>query len=114
MATPPWKSNNTRGPSDEELDRVVQAHEKATKEQRQEEVKRLVADPEVYQHRLDQRGYREYECWVKIQGKWVRKRKINPALAASEAVNEGSIAALRTTLPEENEDALRSLPDRPP
>jgi hypothetical protein len=108
MATPPWKSN-VGGPSDEELNRVVQAHE----EQRRQEVKRLVADPEVYEHRQHERGFREYKFWRKVRGRWTQLTNITKAHTASAAVNEGSIKALRTTLPEDHPNALKGLPDRP-
>jgi hypothetical protein len=108
MATLPWKSN-VGGPTDEELNRVVQAHE----EHRRGEVKRLVADPDVYKWRLGERGYREYKSWYKLRGRWVQLTNITKAHTASAAVNEGSIKALRTTLPADDPRALASLPDRP-
>ena len=93
MATLAWKSN-VGGPSDEELNRVVQAHEegqRSDEEQRREEVKRLVADPEVYDHRLAERGYREYTFWGKGRYRGRRLTNITKAHTASAAVNEGSI-----------------------
>jgi hypothetical protein len=53
--TPPWRNNVVGKPSDAELDRAAQAHVA----QRREEIKNLVANPEVYDHRLKERGWRE-------------------------------------------------------
>ncbi len=115
MASPPWKSN-VGGPSDEELDRVVQAHEderRKDEERRRVAVKKLVADEAVYTWRLEERGYREFTFWGKGRYRGRRFTNITPRHTASAAVNEGSIKALRTTLPKGHEDALGGLPDRP-
>jgi len=115
MASPPWKSN-VGGPSDEELDRVVQAHDDARRkdeERRRKEVKRLVADEEVYVWRLEERGYREFTFWGKGRYRGRRLTNITRRHTASAAVNAGSIKALRTTLPADHQDALKSLPHRP-
>ena len=103
-------------PADDQLDRAVRAHEAAELAevaQRKQIVLRLIADPEVYEHRLAERGAREYDRWYKVRGKWIRMTNTNQAHAASAAVNEGSIKALRTTLPADHPAALTSLPDRP-
>jgi len=115
MASPPWKSN-VGGPSDEELNRIVQAHEEERRkdeERRRVEVKRLVADAEVYDWRLGERRSREYTFWGKGRYRGRRLTNITPRHTASAAVNEGSIKALRTTLPEGHDDALKGLPNRP-
>jgi hypothetical protein len=96
-------------PTDDELNATVAKHE----ETRRTEVKRLLADPEVYDWRLKERRSREYEGWVKIKGRWKRRIILNKAHAGSAAVNEGSIKAIRTTLPKDHEDHLGSLPERP-
>lgn len=109
MATPPWKSVPVGLPDDGTLNAVSAGHTAA----RREEVRRLVADREVYEHRLDMRRAHEYEAWVKIRGKWCRRIILNAKHAGSAAVNEGSVKAIRTTLPEEHPDRLGGLPERP-
>jgi hypothetical protein len=112
----PWHPKIGTLPADDQLDRAVEAH-KAAKlaeiAQRKATLLHLVADPEVYEHRLSERGSREYDSWYKVRGKWVRMTNINRAHTASAAVNAGSIKAIRTTLPADHPDALLSLPDRP-
>jgi len=103
----PWKSNV--GPSDEELDRVVQAYE----EQRRCEVARLVADAEIYDRRLTARGSRVYQFWGRGCYKGRLLTNITKTHTASAAVNEGSIKALRTALPDGDKDRLDSLPEQP-
>jgi hypothetical protein len=112
----PWRPTIGTLPADDQLDRAVEAHKAAKRtevSQRKEALLHLVADPEVYEHRLAERGSREYDRWYKVRGKWVRMTNINKAHTASAAVNEGSVKAIRTTLPADHPDALSSLPDRP-
>jgi len=80
-------------PSDEELNRVVEEDKK----RRGEAIINLLSDPEVYEHRLRERGYREYTFYGKGRYKGKRLTNITPRQTASAAVNQGSIKALTTT-----------------
>ena len=70
-------------------------------------------DAEVYDWRLRERRSREYTFRGKGRYRGRRLTNITPRHTASAAVNEGSIKALRTTLPEGHDDALKGLPNRP-
>jgi len=107
--TLPWKQLPAGLPDDTQLDAVAEAR----RAQRIEQVRDLVADPEVYQHRLDERGTRTHERLIKTKYGWRWMTVLNASHAGTAAVNEGSAKAIRTTLPEDDERRLRGLPDRP-